>query len=374
VGGGRVIAILTGVLLAIALGASAQEIPADSACKPIAQRTQDLGCWIIVDAPVGRFGRDTTYWHLDSYPTRAAAEAVKGPRGSVVESLGKVWLLTIGEQSFRPSGGTHVADVGPLPIDAARSYSAMYMEAIFSPGMTSSTHTHSGPEAWYTEQGEMCLETPDGITRGKAGGPPVIVRGGPPMHLTATGAVERRALVLVLHDSSKPPITIEHAWRPKGLCGMPGPPNADPFASYPLAAPDVQQFVRMALMDRVRANDVPDLNLLHASHRIAVRDVMPTAHLALNESALPQLDPYHFFLLSPADAQAVADRRKQTMPFLTVDQPSIDGDTATVWLGVDIAAPADPNMIRLCCCTGRAEFRRSGGGWAFVKWLVTICS
>ena len=38
------------------------------------------------------------------------------------------------------------------------------------------------------------------------------------MHLTAGDKDVRRAMVLVLHDSTQPPITIEHAWTPKGLC------------------------------------------------------------------------------------------------------------------------------------------------------------
>jgi quercetin dioxygenase-like cupin family protein len=92
------------------------------------------------------------------------------------------------------------------------------MEAVFTPGMTSAIHIHGGPEAWYTLSGETCLETPEGTHVGIAGGKQVIVPGGPPMHLTATGTAQRRALVLILHDSSKPATTIVHDWTPKGLC------------------------------------------------------------------------------------------------------------------------------------------------------------
>lgn len=92
------------------------------------------------------------------------------------------------------------------------------MEAVTNPGMTSAIHVHSGPEAWYTLAGETCLETPDGKLVGSAGGAPVIVPGGPPMLLTATGTEQRRALTLILHESSKPPTTVIHDWTPKGLC------------------------------------------------------------------------------------------------------------------------------------------------------------
>ena len=93
------------------------------------------------------------------------------------------------------------------------------MEAIFNPGMTAPEHSHSGPEAWYTIAGETCLETSDGrVQVGRAGGPPVIVPMGLSMHLTAPGTEQRRALVLILHQTSQPPTTLDHNWVAKGLC------------------------------------------------------------------------------------------------------------------------------------------------------------
>jgi len=188
-------------------------------CKPASQRTQEVGCWILADDPIGRLTSPQVFWHLDAYPTRAQAEADKGPRGLVIESLGKVWLLTIAGENWRPAHGTRIARIGPLPVTAGQDYSTQYMEAVFTPGMTAPAHLHSGPEAWFTATGETCLETSDGrVQIGRPGGPPVIVPAGLTMHLTATGTVERRALVLILHDSSKPPTTVVHDWTPKGLC------------------------------------------------------------------------------------------------------------------------------------------------------------
>jgi quercetin dioxygenase-like cupin family protein len=190
-------------------------------CKPVSERTTEVGCWILVDQPIGRIEQVQVFWHLDVYPTRPEAEKAKGPRGTVVESLGKVWLLTIEKPEWRPAlKGERIAEIGPLPVTAGEQYSALFMEAISTPGMTSAIHTHSGPEAWYTLAGETCLETPDGKLVGRAGGPPVIVPGGPPMLLTATGTEQRRALTLILHESSKPPTTVIHDWKPKGLCNV----------------------------------------------------------------------------------------------------------------------------------------------------------
>lgn len=187
-------------------------------CQPVSQRTGELGCWIMATTRLGQLPDQPLFWHLDTFPTRAAAEAAKGPRGTVVESLGKVWLLTIDVAGWHPSGGERVADIGPLPVRAGVAYVSEYMEAVFTPGMTAPVHRHPGPEAWHTVAGETCLETPEGKMVGRAGGAPVIVPGGPPMHLTATGTETRRALVLILHDASQPATTPASDWTPKGLC------------------------------------------------------------------------------------------------------------------------------------------------------------
>ncbi|MGB8476275.1 MAG: hypothetical protein WCE61_19510 [Candidatus Acidiferrum sp.] len=188
-------------------------------CKPVSERTTEVGCWILIDHPLGRIEQEKVFWHLDVYPTQTEAEKAKGPRGTVVESLGKVWLLTIEKAGWRPDlAGQRIAEIGPLSVTAGEQYSAVFMEAISTPGMTSAIHIHSGPEAWYTLAGETCLETPNGKLVGRAGGPPVIVPGGSPMLLTTTGAEQRRGLTLILHESSKPPTIVIHEWVPKGLC------------------------------------------------------------------------------------------------------------------------------------------------------------
>ena len=120
---------------------------------------------------------------------------------------------------WRSAHGTRIAEVGPLVVSAGTEYSAQYMEAIFTPGMTAPAHLHSGPEAWYTRAVGTCLETSDGrVQIGRPGGPSVIVASGLSMHLTATGTEQRRALVLILHETSKPATSPVHDWSPKGLC------------------------------------------------------------------------------------------------------------------------------------------------------------
>src|SRR6516164_11320758 len=72
-------------------------------CKPVSQRTGELGCWIVAHESMGQLTQPQVFWHLDVYPTHASAEAAKGPHGTVVESLEKVWLLSIEDAGWRAS-------------------------------------------------------------------------------------------------------------------------------------------------------------------------------------------------------------------------------------------------------------------------------
>ena len=180
----------------------------------------EVGCYILVSDTLGELPAVPLYWHLDTYPSRAAAEAAKGTRGTVVEALGQIWLMTIAEAGWRASAGEHVAEIGPLTINTGTSYTAAYMEAIMFPGAETGVHHHPGPEALYPLSGEECMETPEGKFVGVPEGKPVIVPADMPHKLTITGTEKRRSLALVLHDSAQPWAirTHDHGWTPKGLC------------------------------------------------------------------------------------------------------------------------------------------------------------
>src|SRR5262245_38334872 len=108
---------LAGVFLtAGTIATGGQALAQYGICRPVAERTEELGGWITAVRAVGQLPQRPVFWHLDTYPTRAAAEATKGPRGTVVESLGKVWLFTIAEAGWRPAGGERIAEIGPLPL------------------------------------------------------------------------------------------------------------------------------------------------------------------------------------------------------------------------------------------------------------------
>ena len=125
-------------------------------CPPSGERVHWIGtCQTAVDS-LGPLPQQTLS-HWNTYPTLAAATSDKVPRGTVVESLGQIWLFTIAERGWRPRTGTRVATIGPLPLTSASAYTAVYMQSIFEPGTTTLVHAHSGPEAFFTLSGGTCL-------------------------------------------------------------------------------------------------------------------------------------------------------------------------------------------------------------------------
>jgi hypothetical protein len=201
------------------LSVAAQEEGTGGRCVPIAERGErQYGCYIIGREPVGALPSGDVYWHIESFADLASARDAAGPRSAAVEAFGDAWLVTIEERGWRSEGGERVAEIGPLPVQLAEAFMAQYMEVTFRPGMKSGIAARHGPEAWHTLSGESCIETPDGRSLGRAGGDPVILDPGIPLQVTATGSEERRSLVLVLHDASKPPAMPVADWQPKGLC------------------------------------------------------------------------------------------------------------------------------------------------------------
>jgi hypothetical protein len=211
--------------LALVGAPAAVRAQTDGTCIPVAERAgRELGCFIVAREELGHLAASPPlYWHLDTYSNRRAAERARATardaRSTVTESLGRTWLFTIAPATWRPRGGHRVSRIGPLPLVAADSFAAVYMEGVFAPGMQSVVHRHPGVEAWYTLEGSMCLETPQGKLEQHAGGPGVLMRGGEPMMLTGTGQRVRRSVVLILQDATKPRSTPAHDWMPKQLCG-----------------------------------------------------------------------------------------------------------------------------------------------------------
>jgi len=102
-------------------------------------------------------------------------------------------------------------------VKAGEEYTAQYREPIMQPGAIRRPHLHSGPEIFYTEAGETCLETPAGKEVGRTGAN-FIAPKGESMELMVIGSDTRRGIVLVLHSLSKPHTALVTDWVSKGLC------------------------------------------------------------------------------------------------------------------------------------------------------------
>jgi len=199
----------------VAVGFAVAAIPSEATDGP--------GANTLASVPVNGLPPAPIYWHLDTYRTRAEAGAAAGPQSTVVEAFAKVWLFTLAEADWRPAGGFRVATIGPLRVRPEGRYAASYMQAATSPGFQTDVHQHGGPEALFTLSGEVCVETPDGVVIGRAGGEPLLIDGDVPMQLTSVGGEVRRSLVLILHDAAQPwKVPTAGLWVPKGLCGRPG--------------------------------------------------------------------------------------------------------------------------------------------------------
>ncbi len=190
-------------------------------CIPVAERKMELGCYVVAAEVLGELPSTPLYWHIVSYPTHAAADAAKDARSTVVDALDQTWLMTIAEAGYRPTGGSQVAEIGPLPTTTGTKYKATYMQGIMLPGADTPVHHHAGPEALFTFAGEECMETTEGKFVSRPGGTPIIVPGDTSHKLTITGTTQRRSLALILADASQPLMLTgahDHGWTPKGLC------------------------------------------------------------------------------------------------------------------------------------------------------------
>jgi quercetin dioxygenase-like cupin family protein len=208
----RQLAILAAFMLAF--GLCGQVI---AQCRPVGERTQEIGCWIIKRQPLGKLQSASLFWYLDRYGSREEAQAAKGPKGIVIEAYGSSWLSTIEEAGWRQAGAERVAVIGPLQIKPGVDYTAQYMEGTFTPGMSTGPHYHPGPEAIYTLTGEVCFEMPHGKIVGRAG-EGIVMESGHLHTLTATGIEQRRSLALVIYASAQPWRLPSAGWEPQGLC------------------------------------------------------------------------------------------------------------------------------------------------------------
>ena len=143
-------------------------------------------------------------WRLENFPALAHAQAAAGDTGLVVQSGGKVWLFTLGPAGGASSGGTKVAEVGPIPKVVATQYLLRINEASGPPGSITPVHTHPGSEAFYVLAGETSSRSPHGVMRVGAGQAAAGHGADMPMQVSSSGSTDLHSLVMFVVDAAKP--------------------------------------------------------------------------------------------------------------------------------------------------------------------------
>jgi quercetin dioxygenase-like cupin family protein len=173
------------------------------------KRPSNSDCALLVRGKFSVLPPGPLLWRFENFPTKEAAQRAATLASAVVETAGKVWLLTLSSKGGRSNGGTFVTETDQLPlIPSAPSYEIVVYEADLGPEANVPAHTHSGPETWYLLTGQQCLELPGRAVRAHAG---------ETMKLNMVGPGKRDALFIIVHDSSKP-VTTFVDWQPKGVC------------------------------------------------------------------------------------------------------------------------------------------------------------
>ena len=144
------------------------------------------------------------FWRLENFPTLAQAQAAAGPTGLAAEADTKAWLFTLGPPGGSSTGGTKVAEVGPIPKVVAMQYLLRINEVTGPSGSITPVHTHPGSEAFYVLAGEQSIRSPHGVLHVKAGQAETGHGADMPMQVSSSGSSDLHALVMFVVDATKP--------------------------------------------------------------------------------------------------------------------------------------------------------------------------
>lgn len=158
----------------------------------------------LAEKKVAQLPAGPLFWRLETFPALDAARAAAGPTALVAESAGKVWLFTLGLSGVSSPGGTHVAEIGPVPPVAAPQLLLRVNEASGPPGSNTSVHTHPGSETFYVLAGEQRIRTPHGILRIPSGRRAKGHTADTPMQVSSSGSADLYALVMFGVDATRP--------------------------------------------------------------------------------------------------------------------------------------------------------------------------
>jgi hypothetical protein len=176
-------------LASLPFGAVAQQ---QFSVKPIAEKR-------LMELP-----RGPLFWRVENFATLAQAQASEGPTSLAAEVAGKVWLFTLGPKGATTTGGSNVAEIGPIPAITAPEYLLRVNFADAPPGTKTQVHSHPGSETFYVLTGRLGQKTPSGPMHVDAAQPMTGHAPGTPMQVYNDGDADMTALVMFVVDATKP--------------------------------------------------------------------------------------------------------------------------------------------------------------------------
>jgi len=199
----KVCAFIAVVLLAVMNGIVARAQLMSTCTENSPERRGELGCSIVESKLLPVNLPEPAFWHIDRFASLERARAAVTVASVAFEAAGTAWLMTIEPRYSDHHGGIHVTQVGPLPLPQARRYAMVVQSAVFTPGMYSLAHHHSGVEAVYVVEGEACYETSArAFTLGK--GETLALPAGTDMRAVVSGSTRRHVLAVIVHDAAQP--------------------------------------------------------------------------------------------------------------------------------------------------------------------------
>lgn len=158
----------------------------------------------VAEKKISRLPAGPLYWRVENFPTIESAQAAAGPTSLPVAIADKAWLFTLGPGGAASSGGSKVAEIGPVPPIDAPEYLLRINHAGGPPGAKTPMHTHPGSEAFYVLSGRLGQKTPNGVNHVEAGHSMNGQGAGVPMEVFSGGTTDLNALVMFVVDATKP--------------------------------------------------------------------------------------------------------------------------------------------------------------------------
>ena len=171
---------------------------------PAALAQEQFAIKTIADKKLKELPAGALFWRVENFPTLAQARGVEGPTAMAAEVAGKVWLFTLGPKGESTSGGTQVAEIGPVPPVTAQEYMIRITNSGGPPGAKTPVHSHPGAEAFYVMTGRMGQKTPHGVTYTEAGQSMNGHGADMPMEVFNAGTTSLDQLVMFVVDATRP--------------------------------------------------------------------------------------------------------------------------------------------------------------------------